>query len=169
MVFNCAGYVAQGSALDCSVKDFEFSFDLNVHGMYRMIRAVLPSMIAAGGGNILNMSSVAGSVTGVPGRFAYCASKAAVIGMTRSIAADYVGQGIRCNAICPGTVRSPSWQERVNSAPDPDAALNDFIARQPMGRIGEAEEIAALCVYLASDESSYTTGAVHVIDGGWTV
>jgi 2-keto-3-deoxy-L-fuconate dehydrogenase len=169
VLFNCAGFVDQGTILDCAEEVFDFSFDLNVRGMYRMIRAVLPAMTEAGGGSIINMSSVAGSMTGVPGRFAYCATKAAVVGMTRSVAADFVTKGIRCNAICPGTIRSPSWEARVNSAPDPKAALKNFIARQPMGRIGEPEEVAALCVYLASDEAAYTTGAVHVIDGGWTM
>lgn len=168
VLFNCAGYVHGGSILDCPEEDWDFAFTLNAKGMYRMIRAFLPGMLAAGKGSIVNMSSVASSVKGVPNRFAYCASKAAVVGMTKSIAADFVGQGIRCNAICPGTVDSPSLHERLRATGDYEKAMADFVARQPMGRIAEAEEIAALATYLASDASGFTTGQCHVIDGGWT-
>ena len=169
VLLNCAGFVHHGTILDCSEADWEVSTTLNVRSMYRMVRAFLPGMLAAGGGGIVNMSSVAGSVTGAPNRFVYGVTKAAVVGLTKSIAADFIGRGVRCNAICPGTVHTPSWEARVAAAPDPVQARKDFIARQPMGRLGTAEEIAALCVYLASDESAYTTGQVHVIDGGWTM
>ncbi|MCP4005805.1 MAG: SDR family oxidoreductase [bacterium] len=168
VLFNCAGYVHQGTIQDCEEDDWDFSFDLNVKSVYRMIRAFLPAMREAGGASIVNMSSVASSVTGAPNRFVYGTTKAAVIGLTKSIAADFVRDGVRCNAICPGTVETPSLHERIAVAEDPDAARRAFIERQPMGRLGRAEEIAALAVYLASDESSYTTGTVHVIDGGWT-
>ena len=163
---NIAGFVHHGTILDCAEDDFEFSMNLNVKAMYRMTRAFLPAMLAAGGGSIVNMSSVCSSVKGIPSRFIYGTSKAAVIGLTRSIAADFVGQGIRCNAICPGTVQSPSLDERINAFDDPEQARKDFIARQPMGRLGTAEEIAALAVHLAGDESAYTTGQAIVIDGG---
>lgn len=169
VLFNCAGFVANGSILNTDDKDWEFSFDLNVTAMYRMIKLTLPAMLENGGGSIINMSSVASSLKGVPNRFAYCASKAAVIGMTKSIAADYVKQGIRCNAICPGTVDSPSMHGRLRATGDYDTALADFINRQPMGRIGSADEIAALALYLASDDSAFTTGQTHAIDGGWSV
>lgn len=169
VLFNCAGTVHHGTILDCEEEDWDFTFDVNVKSMYRTIRAFLPTMIDGGGGSIINMSSAASSVKGAPNRFAYGASKAAVIGLTKAIAIDFVTHGIRCNAICPGTVRTPSWEARAAAAPDPARALEDFIARQPMGRLGEAEEIAALCVYLASDESAYTTGAIHPIDGGWSI
>ena len=169
VLLNGAGFVHHGTILDCSEADWEFSTTLNVRSMYRMIRAFLPGMLAAGGGSIINMSSVAGSVTGAPNRFVYGVTKAAVVGLTKSVAADFIGRGVRCNAVCPGTVHTPSWEARVAAAPDPVQARKDFIARQPMGRLGKAEEIAALCVYLASDESAYTTGQVHVIDGGWTM
>jgi 2-keto-3-deoxy-L-fuconate dehydrogenase len=166
---NCAGYVHQGSILDCAEKDWDFSFDLNVKSMYRMIRAFLPAMLAKGGGSIINVASVASSVKGVPNRFVYSASKAAVIGLTKSVAADYVAKGIRCNAICPGTVQSPSLDERMAAlGGDPAEVRRSFAQRQPMGRIAQPEEIAHLAVYLAADESSFTTGAIHVIDGGWT-
>jgi len=168
IVFNCAGMVAAGTILECSESDWRASFDLNVTAMYRMIRAALPAMIANGGGSIVNMASVASSITGVPNRFAYGASKAAVIGLTKHVAADFVGKGIRCNAICPGTVDTPSLQDRLRATGDYEKARRDFNARQPMGRLGEAQEIAALALYLASDESSFTTGQIHVIDGGWT-
>jgi 2-keto-3-deoxy-L-fuconate dehydrogenase len=168
VLFNCAGHVAAGTILDCDERDWAFSFDLNVTAMYRMIRAALPAMLAAGGGSIVNMASVASSVTGVPNRFAYGASKAAVIGLTKSVAADFVARGIRCNAICPGTVDTPSLHQRLRDTGDYETAWANFTARQPMGRIGKAEEVAALATYLASDESSFTTGQVHVIDGGWT-
>lgn len=167
VLFNCAGYVAGGSILDCDEAQWEFSFNLNVTAMYRMMRRFLPSMVKNGGGSIVNMSSVASSVIAAPNRFVYGATKAAVIGMTKSVAADFVDQGIRCNAICPGTVESPSLEERMHATGDYEKARADFIGRQPMGRIGTAEEIAALVVYLASDESAYTTGVAHVIDGGW--
>ncbi|ABF62365.1 short-chain dehydrogenase/reductase SDR (plasmid) [Ruegeria sp. TM1040] len=169
VLFNCAGYVASGSILDCDENDWDFSFDLNVKAMYRLTKLVLPGMLENGGGSIINMSSVASSLKGVPNRFAYCASKAAVIGMTKSIAADFVTQGIRCNAICPGTVDSPSLHDRLRATGDYEQARKDFIARQPMGRIGKAEEIAALALYLASDESGFTTGQTHAIDGGWAI
>ncbi|MEZ5931246.1 MAG: SDR family oxidoreductase [Alphaproteobacteria bacterium] len=163
---NIAGFVHHGTILDCTEKDFDFSMNLNVRAMYRTIRAFLPAMIEAGGGSIVNMSSVCSSVKGIPNRFIYGTTKAAVIGLTRSVAADFVGKGIRCNAICPGTVQSPSLDQRINAFDDPVQARKDFIARQPMGRLGTAEEIAALAVYLAGDESAYTTGQAIVIDGG---
>ncbi len=169
VLFNCAGHVHHGTILDCEEEDWDFTFDLNVKSMYQTTRAFLPAMIDGGGGSIINMSSAASSVKGALNRFAYGASKAAVIGLTKAIAIDFVTHGIRCNAICPGTVRTPSWEARAAAAPDPARAVEDFIARQPMGRLGEAEEIAALCVYLASDESAYTTGAIHAIDGGWSI
>jgi 2-keto-3-deoxy-L-fuconate dehydrogenase len=169
ILFNCAGFVHHGTILECDEAAWAFSLDLNVTSMYRMTRAFLPAMLHAGHGNIINMSSVASSVTGVPNRFVYGVTKAAVIGMTKSIAADFVGRGIRCNAICPGTVDTPSLHERLSAQGDFEAARTAFIARQPMGRIGTADEVAALAVYLASDESSFTTGQIHVIDGGWTI
>ncbi|MCR9138433.1 MAG: SDR family oxidoreductase [Alphaproteobacteria bacterium] len=168
VLFNCAGYVAGGNILECDESQWEFSFQLNVTAMYRMIRRFLPSMADNGGGSIVNMSSVASSVIAAPNRFVYGTTKAAVIGMTKSVAADFVEQGIRCNAICPGTVESPSLQERMRATGDYEQAHADFVSRQPMGRIGTADEIAALVVYLASDESAYTTGMAHVIDGGWS-
>lgn len=167
-LFNCAGMVAGGTILDCADADWEASFALNVTAMFRAIRAALPAMLDKGGGSIVNMSSVASSVIGVPNRFAYGASKAAVIGLTKSVAVDFVARGIRCNAICPGTVDTPSLQGRLRATGDYDKARREFDARQPMGRLGRAEEIAALALYLASDESSFTTGQIHVIDGGWT-
>ena len=169
VLFNCAGFVANGSILECADKDWEFSLDLNVTAMYRMIKLTLPAMLDNGGGSIINMSSVASSIKGVPNRFAYCTSKAAVIGLTKSVAADYVTRGIRCNAICPGTVDSPSMHARLRATGDYEKALENFIARQPMGRIGKPQEIAALALYLASDDSSFTTGQTHAIDGGWSV
>ena len=168
-LFNCAGYVANGTILECEEKDWDFSFDLNVKAMFRLIQLCLPQMLANGGGSIINMSSVASSMKGVPNRFAYCASKAAVIGLTKSVAADYITQGIRCNAICPGTVDSPSMHGRLRATGDYEKALSDFIARQPMGRIGTAEEIAKLALYLASDDAAFTTGQAHAIDGGWAL
>lgn len=169
ILFNCAGFVANGSILESDDKDWEFSFDLNVHAMYRLMKLTLPAMLDNGGGSIINMSSVASSIKGVPNRFAYCASKAAVIGMTKSVAADFITQGIRCNAICPGTVDSPSMHDRLRATGNYEQALKDFVARQPMGRIGRAEEIAELALYLASDASSFTTGQTHAIDGGWAI
>ena len=171
MLFNCAGYVHSGAVLECDEQAWQFSFDLNVTAMYRMIRAFLPGMLSNGGGSIINMASVASSVKGVPNRFAYTASKAAVIGLTKSVAADYVGQGIRCNAICPGTVDSPSLRQRIaqqalEQGRSEAEVYQAFVDRQPMGRIGNAEEIAQLALYLASDASSYTTGTTQVIDGG---
>jgi len=168
VLFNCAGFVHQGSILDCAEKDWDFSFDLNVKSMYRTCRVFLPAMLQAGKGNIINMSSVASSIRGVANRFVYGSSKAAVIGLTKAIAADFVRQGIRCNAICPGTVHSPSLDQRMAAQGDAEKAYADFVARQPMGRLGRSEEIAALAVYLASEESAFTTGQIHIIDGGWT-
>lgn len=168
-LFNCAGYVANGTILECPEKDWDFSFDLNVKAQYRLIQLVLPGMIAQGSGSIINMSSVASSIKGVPNRLAYCASKAAVIGLTKAVAVDYVTHNIRCNAICPGTVDSPSMHQRLRDTGNYDAALKAFIGRQPMGRIGTAQELAALALYLASDDSAFTTGQCHVIDGGWAI
>jgi len=167
VLFNCAGFVHAGSILDCPEEDWDFAFTLNVKAQYRMCKAVLPAMLENGKGSIVNMASVASSIKGVPNRFAYCASKAAVIGLTKSIAADFVTQGIRCNAICPGTVDSPSLHDRLRATGDYEQAMKDFVARQPMGRVGDAEEIATLALYLASDASSFTTGQTHIIDGGW--
>ena len=167
---NCAGFVHHGSILDCSEADWDYSFDVNAKSMYRTIRAVLPGMLERGGGSIVNIASVASSVRGLPNRFAYGASKAAVIGLTKAVAAEYVSRGIRCNAICPGTVQSPSLDERIAAlGGDPDEIRASFVARQPMGRIGTPEEIAAMAVYLASDESAYTTGAEMHVDGGMTM
>jgi 2-keto-3-deoxy-L-fuconate dehydrogenase len=168
ILFNCAGYVAAGTVLDCTDSDWDFSFRLNVDAMYRVTKAALPAMLEKGGGSIINMSSVASSIKGVPNRFAYCATKAAVIGMTKALAADYISQGIRCNAICPGTVDTPSLHNRLHATGDYDAAWAAFTARQPMGRVGDPHEIAALALYLAGDESNFTTGQIHVIDGGWS-
>jgi 2-keto-3-deoxy-L-fuconate dehydrogenase len=167
VLFNCAGVVHSGTILDCDEAAWAFSTDLNVTAQYRMIRAFLPAMLAAGGGSIVNMSSVASSIKGVPGRFAYGATKAAVIGLTKAVAADFVGQGVRCNAICPGTVETPSLNQRLADTGDYEAARATFTARQPMGRLGKPEELAQLALYLASDESSFTTGQIHIIDGGW--
>lgn len=169
VLFNCAGFVANGAILECAEKDWDFSFELNVKAMYRLILLTLPDMLANGGGSIINMSSVASSIKGVPNRFAYCASKAAVNGMTKSIAADYVTKGIRCNAICPGTIDSPSMHGRLRATGDYEKALSEFIARQPMGRIGTAEEVAAMALFLASDDSAFVTGQTLNIDGGWSV
>jgi 2-keto-3-deoxy-L-fuconate dehydrogenase len=169
ILFNVAGFVHHGSILDCDESEWDFAFNLNVKGAYRMIRAILPAMLSNGGGSIINMSSVASSVSGLPNRFAYGASKAAVLGLTKSVAADYIRQGIRCNALCPGTIQSPSLDDRISAFDDPIAARKDFIARQPIGRLGTAEEIAAMAVYLASDESRYTTGATMIVDGGLTL
>ena len=167
VLFNCAGFVHHGTILDCEENDWEFSFNLNVRSMYRMIRAFLPTMLESGGGNIINMSSVVSSVMGLPNRFVYGASKAAVIGLTKSVAKDYIKQGIRCNAICPGTVESPSLQERIKAkGGNLEEVRAAFIARQPIGRIGTPEEIAAIALYLASDESAYTTGVAFSVDGG---
>ena len=167
VLFNCAGVVHAGALLEMKDEDLDFAFNLNVLAMVRTIKAVLPGMIERGGGAIVNMASVASSVTGVPNRFAYGTTKAAVIGLTKSVAADYVDKGIRCNAICPGTVESPSLEQRMRAQGDYEAARAAFIARQPMGRLGTPEEIADLAVYLAG--ASYTTGQAYVIDGGWTI
>ena len=167
ILFNCAGFVHSGTILDCDEEAWAFSNSLNVAAMYRMARAYLPSMLERRSGTIVNMSSIASSVKGIPNRFAYGTTKAAVIGLTKSIAADFVGQGIRCNAICPGTVDTPSLRQRLRDTGDYEQALDAFIHRQPMGRLGKADEIASLALYLASDESAFTTGAIHVIDGGW--
>ena len=173
VLFNCAGVVHSGNILECSEKDWNFALDLNVTAMYRMIRAFLPGMLSNGGGSIINMASVASSVKGVPNRFAYCASKGAVIGLTRSVAADFVSQNIRCNAICPGTVDSPSLRQRIHEQAEREGRSVDevyaaFAARQPMGRIGTAEEIAQLALYLGSSASGFTTGTAQIIDGGWS-
>jgi 2-keto-3-deoxy-L-fuconate dehydrogenase len=169
VLFNCAGYVHHGTILECTEQDWDFSFELNLKSMYYTCRAVLPAMLAAGGGSIINMSSAASSIKGAPNRFVYGATKAAVIGLTKSIAADFIQRGIRCNAICPGTVESPSLRQRMLAQGDFEKARAEFIARQPMGRIGKPNEIASLAVYLASDESAFTTGQIHIIDGGWTL
>jgi 2-keto-3-deoxy-L-fuconate dehydrogenase len=169
VLFNCAGIVPGGTVLSVELEKWQAAFDLNVHAMFHMIRAFLPGMIAARGGSIINMSSVASSITGVPDRCAYGATKAAVIGLTKSVAADFVAQGIRCNAICPGTVDTPSLQSRLHAYGDYAKTRAEFEARQPMGRLGRPEEIAALALYLASDESGFTTGQIHVIDGGWMI
>jgi 2-keto-3-deoxy-L-fuconate dehydrogenase len=169
ILFNCAGFVHHGGILECGESDWDFSFDLNVKSMYFTIRAFLPAMLDAGGGSIINMSSVASSIKGIAHRCVYGASKAAVIGLTKAVAADYIDRGIRCNAICPGTVESPSLQARIDTFDDPLAARRAFIARQPLGRLGTAEEIAAMAVYLASDESAFTTGTNMVVDGGVTL
>lgn len=169
VLFNCAGFVHAGNILESTEEDWDFAFDLNAKAMYRLCKAVLPGMLEQGKGSIINMSSVASSLKGVPNRFVYCTSKAAVIGMTKAIAADYVTQGIRCNAICPGTVDSPSLHDRLRATGDYEVAHEQFIARQPMGRVGAADEIAALAVYLASDASGFTTGQAHIIDGGWAL
>ena len=166
---NIAGFVHHGTILDCSEKDWDFSFDLNVRSMYYTISAWLPLMLANGGGSIVNMSSVSSSLKGIPNRFIYGTTKAAVIGLTKSVARDFIDQGIRCNAICPGTVQSPSLDDRINAFDDPVQARQDFIARQPMGRLGTAKEIAALAVHLAGDESAYTTGSIIIADGGITL
>jgi 2-keto-3-deoxy-L-fuconate dehydrogenase len=174
ILFNCAGYVHHGTILDCSEKDWDLSFDINVKSMYRTCRAFLPGMLKAGKGNIINMSSAASSIKAAPNRFVYATTKAAVIGLTKAIAADFIRSGIRCNAICPGTVHSPSLEQRIAAQgnqgnQDVEKVRSEFVARQPMGRIGSPEEIAALAVYLASDESSYTTGQIHIIDGGFSL
>ena len=168
ILFNCAGYVHAGTILDCDEAAFDFSVTLNVKALYRVIRAFLPAMLDNGGGSIVNIASVASSMIAAPNRFVYGATKAAVIGITKSVAADYVTRGIRCNAICPATVESPSLQARLDATGDAAAARAAFIARQPMGRIGSPDEIAALAVYLASTESAFITGQAIAIDGGWT-
>lgn len=168
VLFNCAGFVNHGTVLDVTDEEWDFAFDLNVRSMLRTIRAALPGMLERGTGSIINMSSACSSVIGAPNRFVYGTTKAAVLGLTKSVAIDYITKGIRCNAICPGTVESPSLHERLHATGDYEAAMKAFVARQPMGRIAKAEEIAALVVYLASDDSAFTTGQGHVIDGGWS-
>jgi 2-keto-3-deoxy-L-fuconate dehydrogenase len=167
VLFNCAGFVHNGTLLDSTEKELDFALDLNVKAMVRTIRAVLPGMLARGDGAIINMSSVASSVKGVPSRFVYSTTKAAVIGLTKSVAADYVSRGIRCNAICPGTVETPSLEDRLRAQGDYEKTRAAFIARQPIGRVGRPEEIAELVLYLAT--STYTTGQIHIIDGGWSL
>jgi 2-keto-3-deoxy-L-fuconate dehydrogenase len=169
VLFNCAGIVPTGTILECSADEWAAALDGNVTSMYLMIRAFLPAMLEAGGGSVITMASVVSSISGVPDRFAYGTSKAAVIGLTKGVAADFVGQGIRCNAIAPGTVDTPSLAHRIAALGDPETGRAAFVARQPMGRLGSAEEIASIAVYLASDESAYTTGSVLVADGGMTL
>ena len=169
VLFNAVGFVHHGTILDCEEKDWDFSFDVNIKAMYFMCKAVLPLMIKQNGGSIINISSIASSLKGLPNRFVYGTTKAAIIGLTKSIASDFVKQNIRCNAIAPGTVFSPSWQDRVNQSPDPVQAKKDFIARQPMGRLGTAEEIAAVAVYLAGDDATFTTGTTISVDGGISI
>ena len=169
VLFNCAGFVHHGTILDCTLKDWDFSFNLNVKSMYLVTRALLPGMLKKGGGSIINMSSIASSVKGLPNRFVYGATKAAVIGLTKAIAADYVKQGIRCNCIGPGTVDTPSLGERINAFADPVQARKDFIARQPMGRLGSVDDITGILVFLASDEAKFATGNMYSIDGGMTI
>jgi 2-keto-3-deoxy-L-fuconate dehydrogenase len=169
VLFNCVGYVHNGTVLDCSEDDWHMGFRLNVDSMFHMIRGFLPAMLGASSGSIINMSSVASSITGVPNRFIYGTTKAAVIGLTKSIAADYVARGIRCNAICPGTIDTPSLDARMRAIGDYEATRAAFVSRQPIGRLGRPEEVAELAVYLASDASAFTTGQIHVIDGGWTI
>ncbi|XP_053559479.1 dehydrogenase/reductase SDR family member 6 [Bombina bombina] len=169
VLFNVAGFVHHGTILDCEETDWDLTMNLNVRSMYLMIKAFLPKMLAQKSGNIINMSSVASSIKGVVNRCVYSTSKAAVIGLTKSVAADFIEQGIRCNCICPGTVDTPSLRERIQARPNPEQALKDFLARQKTGRMATAEEVAHLCVYLASDESAYVTGNEHIIDGGWSL
>ena len=174
MLFNCAGFVHHGTILDCTDEDWDFSFDLNVKSMHRTIRAFLPAMLEKGGGSIVNVASAASSVRGIPNRYVYGASKAAVIGLTKAVAADFIRRGVRCNAICPGTIESPSLDQRIHtqaaqSGQSVEAVRKAFVDRQPMGRIGKAEEVAALALYLASDESAFTTGQTHLVDGGFAL
>jgi 2-keto-3-deoxy-L-fuconate dehydrogenase len=169
VLFNCAGFVHSGSVLQARDDELTFAFNLNVRAQFWLIQAVLPGMLAQGGGSIINMASVCGSLKGLPNRFVYGTTKAAVIGLTKSVAADFVGQGIRCNAICPGTVDTPSLHERINAAADPAQARRDFIARQPMGRLAQPEEMAPLVVFLASDEARFVTGQAYANDGGMTI
>ena len=169
ILVNCAGFVHHGTILECTQKDWDFSFNLNVRSMYWVIKACLPRMLANGGGSIINIASVAGSIKGIANRFVYGASKAAVIGLTKSNAIDYIKQGIRCNAVCPGTIDTPSLGDRINAFADPVQARKDFVARQPMGRLGKAEEIGDLCVYLGSDDTVFMTGQTVILDGGITI
>jgi 2-keto-3-deoxy-L-fuconate dehydrogenase len=174
ILFNAAGFVHHGTVLDCTEQDWDFSFDLNVKSMHRTIRAFLPGMVGKGGGSIINVSSGASSLRGLPNRYAYGATKAAVIGLTKAVAADFIRQGVRANAICPGTIESPSLEERMSALAEKmgeplETVRRKFMERQPMGRLGLPQEVAALAVYLASDESSFTTGAIHIVDGGFTL
>ncbi len=169
ILFNCAGFVHNGTILDASEEEMNFAFELNVKAMFHTIRAALPGMLERGRGSIVNMSSAVSSIIGAPNRMVYGTSKAAVIGLTKSVAKDYVTKGIRCNCICPGTVESPSLHERLHATGDFEQAMKDFVARQPMGRLATADEIASLVVYLGSDESTFTTGQPHIIDGGWSL
>jgi 2-keto-3-deoxy-L-fuconate dehydrogenase len=169
ILFNCAGLVPSGTVLDCTDAAWEQVLQINVTACFRMIRAFLPAMLKRGGGSIINMASVVSSLKGAPNRFGYGASKAAVIGITRSVAADFVGRGVRCNAVCPGTVDTPSLQQRLHATGDYEKARREFVARQPMGRLGKAEEIAALVAYLASDEAQFVTGQAYAVDGGWSM
>ena len=169
ILFNAVGFVHHGTILDCDEKDWDFSFEVNIKSMYFMTKEILPKMIKQNKGNIINVSSIASSLKGLPNRFVYGSTKAAVIGFTKSLASDFIKNNIRCNAIAPGTVHTPSWEERVKASRNPEQAKKDFIARQPMGRLGSAEEIASLATYLASDESRFVTGIVHAIDGGMSI
>ena len=169
VLFNAVGFVHHGTILDCDEKDWNFSFNVNIKSMYLMTKSIIPKMIKQNKGSIINISSIASSLRGLPNRFVYGTTKGAVIGLTKAIAADFVKQNIRCNSIAPGTVFSPSWQDRVNQSPDPVQAKKDFIARQPMGRLGTAEEIAAVAVYLASDDATFTTGSTIHVDGGISI
>ena len=169
ILFNAVGFVHHGTILECEEKDWDFSFDVNIKSMYFMCRSVLPIMLKNNGGSIINISSVVSSIKGLPNRFVYGVTKAAIIGLTKSIASDFVKKNIRCNAIAPGTVFTPSWEDRVKQSPDPVKAKKDFIARQPMGRLGTAEEIAAVAVYLASDDATFTTGSTIHVDGGISI
>ena len=168
ILFNCAGFVHHGTILDATDDEWEFAFDLNVRSMFRTVRAALPGMVERGGGSIVNIASAVSSIIGAPNRFVYGATKAAIVGMTKAVAVDFVTKGVRCNCICPGTVDSPSLHDRLRATGDYEAAMKAFVARQPMGRIGRPEEIASLAVWLGSDESAFVTGQAHVIDGGWT-
>jgi len=169
ILLNAAGFVHHGTVLDCSDEDWEFSFDLNVKSMYRTIRAFVPGMLAQGKGAIVNIASGASSVRGIPNRFVYGTTKAAVVGLTKAVAADFIRKGVRCNAVCPGTIATPSLDDRINAFDDPVAARKAFIERQPMGRLGEAEEVAEAALYLASDESAFTTGTILLVDGGFAL
>ena len=169
VLFNAVGFVHHGSILECDEKDWDFSFNVNIKSMYFMIKSLIPKMIKQKKGNIINVASIASSIRGLPNRFVYGSSKAAIIGLTKSIAADFIKDNIRCNAIAPGTVHTPSWEDRVKAFKDPVQAKKDFIARQPMGRLGTPKEIADLAVYLASDESDFVTGVTHAIDGGMSI
>jgi len=169
VLFNAVGFVHHGTILDCEEKDWDFSFNVNIKSMYLMTKSIIPKMIKQNNGSIINISSIASSLRGLPNRFVYGTTKAAIIGFTKSIASDYIKNNIRCNAIAPGTVHTPSWEERVRAAKDPIQAKKDFIERQPMGRLGTPEEIASLAIYLASDESKFITGITHAIDGGMSI